>query len=57
MDLIKLDLTENNLIEKDLTEKESMNMDIIELKDWLVKKNLNKHSEKILTLINMPLYV
>ena len=42
MDLIMTDLTEKDLIEMGLTEKEMMNMHMIELKNWLVKKNLNK---------------
>ena len=42
MDLIKMDLTEKELKEMDLTKKESMKMGIIEIKNWLVKKNLSK---------------
>ena len=39
------------------TEKELMNMDMIEIKNWLVEKNLKKQLEKIPILINTPLYV
>ena len=42
MDLIKMELTEKDMIEMVLTEKELMNMDIKEIKNWLVKKSLNK---------------
>ena len=57
MDLIEMDLTEKDLIEMDVPKKESMKKSIIEIKNWLVKKNLNKQKERILIIINMPLYV
>ena len=37
-----MNLREKFLIEMDLTEKESTNMDIIEIKNWPVKKNMIK---------------